>query len=215
MPTAITENQSPPPTCPKCETPITNWHPYGRCSRCKEPFSDAVDAWFGYGPLSANKGQAPEIAASATGQMEGATGISSGNSAESASPQRLPFCYGPVGLPFLWLMFHGRPFLGLWVGGLSLWGLPAITIATRAFAEGRRVNLTSLEVGVLCLLLAAGWVVRVYLGEAGSTVAWNHRGYTTVEELVAGESTWNALGGAFALLDGLLSAFAVLILLTG
>lgn len=32
------------PRCPKCDTPVHDWHPYGRCAACKEPFSAAFDA---------------------------------------------------------------------------------------------------------------------------------------------------------------------------
>jgi hypothetical protein len=32
------------PTCPKCQEPILNGRPYGRCAHCKEPFSADIDA---------------------------------------------------------------------------------------------------------------------------------------------------------------------------
>jgi uncharacterized protein YcfJ len=50
---SVTDGQT--PLCPRCRTPITDWRPYGRCGHCKEPFSDAVDALFGYGPQAGGK----------------------------------------------------------------------------------------------------------------------------------------------------------------
>lgn len=44
----VTDGQT--PACPKCNTPILDWRPYGRCSHCKEPFSERIDAQFGYIP---------------------------------------------------------------------------------------------------------------------------------------------------------------------
>jgi hypothetical protein len=36
--------EAPVARCPKCGALVQDWHPYGRCSACKEPFSAAFDA---------------------------------------------------------------------------------------------------------------------------------------------------------------------------
>lgn len=108
-----------------------------------------------------------------------------------APPAKLPFSWGAAGLPAVWLLFHGRLVQGV--------ALLAFSIVCAPFLD---------EFVPIFVYLLATYAIVIWLGRAGSAIAWAHHSATSVEDLREKERGWDLAGkilfGIFVLANVLL-----------
>ncbi len=96
----------------------------------------------------------------------------------SSAAEPLPFSWGAAGVPVLWHAFHGK-------GGLALAILFFNVLGNIAGKLGPEASVIGVVISV---------VVFVILGNNGSKIAMEHRGYASIAELEKGERAWTVFG---------------------
>jgi len=101
-------------------------------------------------------------------------------------PSKMPFCFGAAGVTVLWCFFHNRVGLGIlfWVLGI---------VFARLILSGGEDR--------WLLGLIGHWTISITLGVTGNRIAWEERGYRSLEELRRGESGWHVAGVIFFVLS--------------
>jgi hypothetical protein len=125
-----------------------------------------------------------------------AAGLAGESRATVAPPEYLPFSFGAAGVTVLWCFFHGRGGLGVLFLVWNVFGMAASHASPGA----------GLVLGII------GWTITILMGVNGSRIAWEERGFASIEEMQSRESGWNVAGGilfAISVLSTLISVIAL------
>jgi POT family proton-dependent oligopeptide transporter len=118
-------------------------------------------------------------------RMLASTPVASSGTAPSTTSD-MPFSIGAAGIPFFWLLFHGRIAVAL---GLIpvIFGIRMLSVFGGSIGAG------------IGLIIALG--ISLGIGARGSKIAWEHRKYQSLEELNRGERGWNVVGAVLLTLQ--------------